>query len=297
VLTEAEQGGGSPVKRRSLLEHTWTFNVAAGAQYVFKVNAHHSGTEDNFTFSYSRDNTIYTPMVTVTATADGGQEAYVFPGDVRGTLYVRVQDTDSTQGNRQLDSLFVDLMVVTSVAGAGVVTPPAVTITAPSDGAVVAAGTTISFTGTATDAEDGNLSGSLRWTSSIDGLIGTGAAFSTPALSAGQHTIAATVTDSGGLQGTSSITITVQSAAGLTLSATASKVKGIQRTDLAWSGAMTSSVTIARNGVHIATVPNPGPSGGAYTDNIGANGSGTYTYQVCEAVAAGACSNVVTVVF
>jgi hypothetical protein len=298
VLTEAEQGGGSPAKRRSLLEHTWGFNVAAGAQYVFKVNAYRSGTEDNFTFSYSRDNAIYTPMVTVTATSDGGQQqTYVFPGDVRGTLYVRVQDTDSTQGNRQLDSLFVDLMVVTSLAGSGGVTAPAVTITAPSDGAVVTAGTTIALAGSATDAEDGNLTGSLRWTSSIDGLIGTGGAFSTPALSAGQHTIAATVTDSSGLQGTSSIAITVRSAAGLTLSATGYKVKGIQHTDLAWSGATSPSVTIVRNGVVIATVPNPSLSGGAYTDSIGSKGSGTYTYQVCEAAAGGACSNVVTVVF
>jgi hypothetical protein len=44
-------------------------------------------------------------------------------------------------------------------------------------------------------------------------------------------------------------------------------------------------------------VPNAGPSGGAYTDTIGGKGSGTYTYQVCEAAVGGSCSNVVTVVF
>jgi hypothetical protein len=298
VLTEAEQGGGNPGKRRSLLEHTWTFNVAPGAQYVFKVSAHHNGTEDDFRLSYSRDNTVYTPMVTVTATADGGAEqVYAFPSDVRGTLYIRVQDTDSTQGNRQLDSLFVDFLVVTTMAGGGSMTAPAVTITAPLDGAVVSAGTTVSFAGSATDAEDGDLAASLEWRSSVDGIIGTGSAFSTSALSVGVHTITATATDSSGLTGTDSATITVQSVASVTLSAVGSKVKGIQRADLSWSGATTPTVTISRNGVVIATVPNPGASGGAYTDNIGAKGTGTYTYQVCEAAAAGACSNVVTVTF
>ena len=41
VLTEALQGG-NPAKRRSLLEHTWRFDVAAGSRYVFNVNAYRS---------------------------------------------------------------------------------------------------------------------------------------------------------------------------------------------------------------------------------------------------------------
>jgi serine protease len=86
-------------------------------------------------------------------------------------------------------------------------------------------------------------------------------------------------------------------AGGLSLSVAGYKVKGIQHADLAWSGATTSTVTIARDGAVIATVPNSPVSGGAYTDNIGSKGAGTHTYQVCEGAAGGSCSNVVIVTF
>lgn len=84
---------------------------------------------------------------------------------------------------------------------------PAVTITAPADGSSFTAGTAITFTGTVTD-EDINLAASLSWTS--DGqLIGTGGSFTTSALSAGSHTITASVTDSGGHPGSATITVTI----------------------------------------------------------------------------------------
>jgi PKD repeat protein len=87
---------------------------------------------------------------------------------------------------------------------------PTVTITAPAANATVAAGTTIAFGGTATDPEDGALSGaSVRWSSSRDGALGTGLAFSTGALSVGAHTITLTATDSGGRSGSASLALTV----------------------------------------------------------------------------------------
>ena len=54
-------------------------------------------------------------------------------------------------------------------------------------------GDNITFTGTATDTEDGNISGSLAWTSSRDGNIGSGASFSTTTLSVGTHTVTASL--------------------------------------------------------------------------------------------------------
>ncbi len=87
-------------------------------------------------------------------------------------------------------------------------TPPDVTITVPIDGATFASGATINFAGTATDAEDGDLTASLVWTSSIDGQIGTGGSFSA-VLSDGAHSITAEATDSGGATGSDSIGITV----------------------------------------------------------------------------------------
>jgi len=87
-------------------------------------------------------------------------------------------------------------------------TPPTVSISAPSDGATFASGATIDFAGTASDAEDGDVTASLVWTSDIDGQIGTGGGFSA-VLSDGVHTITATATDSGGASGSDTVGITV----------------------------------------------------------------------------------------
>ncbi|MDP3237173.1 MAG: PKD domain-containing protein [Myxococcales bacterium] len=87
---------------------------------------------------------------------------------------------------------------------------PTVTITAPSTGSTVTAGTSVSFTGTAIDPEDGALTGmALRWSSSRDGALGTGSPFSTAGLSAGAHTITLSATDSGGRTASASVTLTV----------------------------------------------------------------------------------------
>ena len=94
---------------------------------------------------------------------------------------------------------------------------PTVTVTNPADGSTFDSGTPIFFEGSAGDTEDGDLTASLVWTSDIDGPIGTGGSFSTM-LSAGTHVVTASVTDSGGVQGTDSITVTVQSTGGGTAS-------------------------------------------------------------------------------
>ena len=91
--------------------------------------------------------------------------------------------------------------------------PPTVTITAPTSGANFDEGANVTFTGTASDAEDGNLTASLAWTSSLDGSIGTGGSFSRTDLSIGTHTINASVTDSGGLTGEDQITVTINAVA------------------------------------------------------------------------------------
>ena len=60
-------------------------------------------------------------------------------------------------------------LLVTYTDGGGGNTAPMVSITAPPDGSSFPEGTSIGFTGTANDAEDGELSASLGWSSSIDG--------------------------------------------------------------------------------------------------------------------------------
>lgn len=85
---------------------------------------------------------------------------------------------------------------------------PTVTISSPADGFTFDSGATILFEGTASDTEDGDLTASLAWTSSIDGPIGAGGGVSAN-LSDGVHTISATVMDSGGKSGNGAIGITV----------------------------------------------------------------------------------------
>jgi hypothetical protein len=79
----------------------------------------------------------------------------------------------------------------------------------------------------------------------------------------------------------------------ITLHANGYKVHGLQTVDLFWNGVTTANVDIYRNGVLIATVLN---DGGTYTDHIGQNGRGNWTYRVCES-GTGNCSNQVTVTF
>ena len=97
-------------------------------------------------------------------------------------------------------------------SGGGGNTAPTVTITAPANGSSFVSGTSVTFTGTATDTQDGTISGSLAWTSSLGGSIGSGASFSTSSLAVGTHTITAAVTDAGGLSGSASISVTITSA-------------------------------------------------------------------------------------
>lgn len=170
-------------------------------------------------------------------------------------------------------------------------TPPVVVITAPADGATFASGETISFTGTATDPQQGDLGASLTWTSSLAGTIGTGTAF-TRALGDGTHTIIAAVTDAGGLTGSDSIAISVigSSAEEILLSVKAYKVKNVKYADLAWSGTTAAETDVRRDGSIIATTANDG----SYTDGPIDKSIKKATYQVCEA-GTEACSNPVTV--
>ena len=88
-----------------------------------------------------------------------------------------------------------------------IINSPTVSISSPFDNSSFDSATVISFTGSASDIEDGEIT-NLIWTSSIDGDIGTGSSFSYP-LSDGTHSITAQVTDTGGKTSSDSITVTV----------------------------------------------------------------------------------------
>jgi large repetitive protein len=87
--------------------------------------------------------------------------------------------------------------------------PPVVNITAPANGSSFVGGNAVTFAGTATDVEDGDLSSSIRWVSDRDGVFGVGASIQVSNLSLGTHTITAAVTDSSALTANDQITITI----------------------------------------------------------------------------------------
>ncbi len=91
---------------------------------------------------------------------------------------------------------------------------PTVNITAPANNSSYAEGATVAFSGTASDAEDGDLSSKIVWYSNLTGPIGTGKDVTSSALMPGKHTITAQATDSLGALSSASITITISGSSG-----------------------------------------------------------------------------------
>ncbi len=116
VITEQESGG-RPNLRHSYLEHKWDFNVASGSSVTFYVEAYRPNNSDgdDFTFAYSTDGTNYTSLLTVNSSTETVYSASM--PTVSGTVYIRVTDTDRTQGNRSLDAIFIDYMYIESLSG------------------------------------------------------------------------------------------------------------------------------------------------------------------------------------
>ena len=141
-------------------------------------------------------------------------QTLLMPGSTKDAVFMPAYEDDFKLIERRLnltDAAATGGGMQTCIMVAGVSNnAPVVTITAPAGGSVFDFGASINFTGTASDAEDPGLTDAdLGWTSSIDGSIGSGASVMTSTLSAGTHTITASVTDSGGLPGSDSITVTV----------------------------------------------------------------------------------------
>jgi len=87
---------------------------------------------------------------------------------------------------------------------------PTISISRPVSQAVFNEGQMIAFLGNAADAEDGDLTAKIEWTSSIDGVLGKGGSFSRN-LSSGDHVISAKVSDSLGYSAIATVRISVVS--------------------------------------------------------------------------------------
>lgn len=161
--------------------------------------------------------------VTFTATASDDHDgdvtsSIVWTDSVQGQIGIGGSFTrsDLKAGPHTITASVTDADGVNATSSVNITvnnTAPTVTIGSPSNGATIVQGSNVTFTGSASDVQDGDLSASIAWTSSLQGNLGTGASFSKSNLVAGTHTITAQVTDAGGLTISSSVTITVQNTA------------------------------------------------------------------------------------
>jgi hypothetical protein len=173
-------------------------------------------------------------------------------------------------------------------------TPPNVAISTPADGGSVPVGASTTFTGSASDAQDGNLTGSMTWSSNLDGPLGTGSGFSR-VLSSGNHLITASVVDSGGLSRSTQVSTSVSGSVGSALpsmTAVGSKVKGAMKVSLTWTGFSTASVVVFRDGAAVMTTPNDGNE----VDPVNRKGAASFVYKICTATGS-ICTAPVTVSF
>jgi PKD repeat protein len=302
------ESGGKPNRRHSWLEHRWTFNIVGGDMATAYVNAWQDPSTDGdyFDFEFSTNGTSWSHGVNVPATSDPGTaQSFALPGVGTGTVYLRAVDTDRSQGNRSLDTVYVDELRIRVENATG----------EPPDGNP----SNLSATAPTFDRVD------LTWTDNITNETGfrierrmlPDGSFEEKGQAGANAGNQAGYTDSNGLVGNTwyqyrviafnlvgesdpSLTFDVQTPAApnILLSADGYKVKGRQTVDLSWTSDTSGNMTIYRDGDEVGAYVDPdGDGNGAYTDLIGNKGGGNYNYQVCDTGNPGACSNIVTVVF
>jgi hypothetical protein len=88
---------------------------------------------------------------------------------------------------------------------------PTVSITAPANGATLPEGTAVTFTATATDPDQGDISAGLAWSSNLAGPLGIGSPLVVTGLAAGTHIVTAQVADADGNSASAQVQIVISS--------------------------------------------------------------------------------------
>lgn len=125
----------------------------------------------------------------------------------------RLNETALDLGTVGLDTWYGFGLVDAKKAVGTVIPPepnlaPVVQITSPENETNFDYGSTISFSGSASDDKDTDLTSKLIWTSDLQGKLYEGSSFST-VLNPGTHKITASVVDSGGLTGSAVVNVTI----------------------------------------------------------------------------------------
>ena len=290
------ESGGKKNSRYSYLSHTWRFTVSSASTVTVIANAWSGGSADGdtFEFEWSDDNSTFERLFIVSDTDPSQVHSTVIAAS--GTLYIRVQDTDQTAGNRALDTVFIDQLIIrgdSSVPDNPPVAPDNLQVGSPTSTTLQ-----LSWDHDSTDEQgfdlQRRLTGGSTWID-IPGIGGGSTGYTDTGLNPStsyDYQIRA-VNAAGPAPGSEIATWSTSAAADITMSANGYKVKGKQKVDLSWSGAGSIEVDIVRDREVIDTVPN---APGSYTDHIDAKGGATYTYEVCEAGTSD-CSDDAVVVF
>jgi len=161
----------------------------SGADIVFQATANDPGDGD------IRASTVWTSSI-----QEGSKTGGVFETSnlIDGVHVITATVTDSA-GQTARESITITVSN----------NPPTVSIIQPADGSTFASGSTITFQGTATDPEDGDISDSIVWTSDIQPGSMKGSSATSKEVINGVQVITASVTDSLGNAASDSITITV----------------------------------------------------------------------------------------
>lgn len=191
-----------------------TVPVSENAPQV-SVDVPTTGDQDRVTFTWSAQDADGDPIAhAVRYSADDGESWTTVGVDLDETSISVPRWALAGSDAARIQVIASDGMntaVTTSDAFAMPNLAPEVAVTSPAEGTVVSGAQTVVFTGSAFDAEDGDLSGELVWTSDLDGQLGTGGTVTRRAdeLSEGVHVISATATDAAGVTSTASVGLTV----------------------------------------------------------------------------------------
>lgn len=298
------QSGGKPSRRRSFLEHQWQFsNVRGGLAITLfaGASAPANGEGDDFDFEVSRDGgqSWASTLRVSNGTPEGTLHAGPLPSSDPGTILVRVVDTDDTPGNRSLDEVRVDQLLLRTDLDPNDFPPEApsgLTATAAAAGTVE-----LSWVDHASNERG------FRVMRSTDGVnfteIGTApidaSSYSDSEVSPNTSYTYKVVAFTSSYTAESA-TASVTTPDGINLSASGVKRRGKISVTLSWEGGTSASTLDIWRSVNGATftllngVSNSGS--GSYTDHTGLKGGQTLSYRLCTPDGS-LCSDTATVVF
>ncbi|RKY21062.1 MAG: hypothetical protein DRQ55_05630 [Planctomycetota bacterium] len=164
------------------------------------------GDELTYYLRYSRDGVQFSPIHTSTQDTSFTVNMKQLPALVDGQGFFELFATDGLNTTVVRSELLIN---APSFAGGGG-NPPWAHILTPDAGATLLEGATVILHGMAWDLEDKGLHGArVAWSSDLDGALGTGRRTSRNDLSAGDHVVTLTVTDSDGMVSTDTAAVTI----------------------------------------------------------------------------------------